>query len=323
MLRDLFLQVATEFPSARKQKFGGHKLNALFSRTFGRELLKAIGSSGSEFESYGSRGNGNWVEIPWVGVFHALTHPDGPSALKGYYIVYLFNADCTQLCLSLNQGTTSVKEEFGKKYIDILKQRSAVMRSRLSKSDNIKGLKDFNIKLNGRISKSKAYEAGHALGKVYALTEGKFPEENVLIDDLKRLCRAYKELIYMGGLELDNDEAESESERSRGRPLSVIEKRQYRLHRRIDRNPEAGKLAKEYHGFICQVCGFDFKKKYGDLGEGYIEAHHLKPLSGLDKDVTVSYDIPTDFAVLCANCHRMIHRTDDVSDLKALRRQII
>jgi len=35
--------------------------------------------------------------------------------------------------------------------------------------------------------------------------------------------------------------------------------------------------------------------------------------------VAVTYDVAADFAVLCANCHRMIHRTDDPRNLSLFR----
>ncbi|MEV5396637.1 HNH endonuclease [Streptomyces cellulosae] len=54
----------------------------------------------------------------------------------------------------------------------------------------------------------------------------------------------------------------------------------------------------------CEVCAFDFARTYGDLGDGYIEVHHIAPLhvSG------VSETKLDDLACLCANCHRMCHR---------------
>ena len=61
------------------------------------------------------------------------------------------------------------------------------------------------------------------------------------------------------------------------------------------------------HGFLdCGVCTFDFERIYGPHGHRYMEAHHIKPLSTLDPTgETLAHD---DFALLCANCHRMIHR---------------
>jgi len=36
--------------------------------------------------------------------------------------------------------------------------------------------------------------------------------------------------------------------------------------------------------------------------------------------VAVTYDVAADFAVLCANCYRMIHRSDDPSDLSLFKK---
>ncbi len=45
----------------------------------------------------------------------------------------------------------------------------------------------------------------------------------------------------------------------------------------------------------------------------------LLAISTLEEGVAVHYDIAEDFAVLCSNCHRMIHRSRDPSDLDAFR----
>ena len=44
----------------------------------------------------------------------------------------------------------------------------------------------------------------------------------------------------------------------------------------------------EIHGSTCIACGFDFEKTYGTHGKGFIEVHHIKPLSTYDgKEVNV------------------------------------
>ena len=69
----------------------------------------------------------------------------------------------------------------------------------------------------------------------------------------------------------------------------------------------------------CQVCEFDFASHYGQVGKDFIEVHHLVPIGSLKEGTQVAYDVASDFAVLCANCHRMIHRMPDVANLDALR----
>lgn len=48
---------------------------------------------------------------------------------------------------------------------------------------------------------------------------------------------------------------------------------------------------------------------YGDLGEGYTEIHHKKPLHSLEEEVEVNPE--TDLVPVCSNCHRMLHRRRD------------
>jgi len=53
----------------------------------------------------------------------------------------------------------------------------------------------------------------------------------------------------------------------------------------------------------CEVCEFDFSEFYGERGRGFIECHHVEPLHvGGQKVRTIR-----DLALLCSNCHRMIH----------------
>lgn len=55
---------------------------------------------------------------------------------------------------------------------------------------------------------------------------------------------------------------------------------------------------------VCEACKFDFQEKYGSLGKDFCEVHHRKPLALGYRESHLH-----DLAILCANCHRMIHRT--------------
>lgn len=54
----------------------------------------------------------------------------------------------------------------------------------------------------------------------------------------------------------------------------------------------------------CEACGFDFEKRYGPRGSGFIEIHHTRPLQELVEERITKL---SDLALVCANCHRMIH----------------
>lgn len=92
-------------------------------------------------------------------------------------------------------------------------------------------------------------------------------------------------------------------------------------HLQRERNPRLISEAKKFFiakngRLFCEVCGFDFKEKYGDLGENFIEAHHTKPISTMvDEEKTRIEDI----AMVCSNCHSMIHRRKPWLDKESLK----
>ena len=79
---------------------------------------------------------------------------------------------------------------------------------------------------------------------------------------------------------------------------------------KYERNPKNRKEAIRIHGYKCMVCGFDFEEAYGELGKGFIEVHHVKPLHDLNEEVVVNPE--TDLVCVCANCHRMMHKNKAV-----------
>lgn len=89
-------------------------------------------------------------------------------------------------------------------------------------------------------------------------------------------------------------------------PAVVEGKRYLKELRVIRRNSAIVAAAKAARSpLTCDACDFDFEKRYGQHGVGFIEAHHIEPLSrreGEDRPTTIH-----DFAMLCANCHRMVH----------------
>lgn len=69
----------------------------------------------------------------------------------------------------------------------------------------------------------------------------------------------------------------------------------------------------------CEVCGFDFSATYGPLGDDFCEVHHLVPLSTSSESVTTTLD---DLAVLCSNCHRIIHRSTPMLSVAELSKVV-
>ena len=74
---------------------------------------------------------------------------------------------------------------------------------------------------------------------------------------------------------------------------------------RYERNPAARKKCIEAHGCRCAICGFDFKKVYGEGFEGIIQVHHIVPLSKTKENHVV--DPVKDLIPVCPNCHVALH----------------
>ena len=66
----------------------------------------------------------------------------------------------------------------------------------------------------------------------------------------------------------------------------------------------------------CEACGFDFTAVYGVRGEGFVECHHTIPVSEMEQGAKTHVK---DLALLCANCHRMIHRRAPWLEVEELR----
>jgi hypothetical protein len=97
-----------------------------------------------------------------------------------------------------------------------------------------------------------------------------------------------------------------------------------RKHLEIERNPQLRARAKEYWrqkmgGCIyCCVCDFDFEKRFGDIGRGFIEMHHTEPLR---TKAALSGTPVRSLVPVCSNCHRMLHRNrNHTMTIKALRK---
>lgn len=76
-----------------------------------------------------------------------------------------------------------------------------------------------------------------------------------------------------------------------------------------ERNQEARRQCIERYGARCVVCGFDFGEVYGEVAEGLIHVHHLKPISDVGEGYVV--DPVEDLRPVCPNCHAVIHLRSD------------
>jgi len=99
----------------------------------------------------------------------------------------------------------------------------------------------------------------------------------------------------------------------------------FRLHKIKERNPslvkaKKDKVFKTTGRLGCEICNFDFKEFYGKQGQGFAECHHNNPVSDLDTKKLVKI---SELSIVCANCHRMIHRIRPWLKVEELRNILV
>lgn len=75
-----------------------------------------------------------------------------------------------------------------------------------------------------------------------------------------------------------------------------------------ERDPAArAACLRHYETYVCQICGFDFARVYGPIGQDFIHVHHLRPVSVVGKKGSAAIHPETDMVPVCPNCHAMLH----------------
>ena len=126
-------------------------------------------------------------------------------------------------------------------------------------------------------------------------THGSHWEEFLVVSRIRRQHAS----LYIGDTHVPSEQPHLRLERDRG----LVEAKKRAV---FDAN---GNLA-------CEVCRFDFQKCYGSLGEGFCEVHHRKILSKTVGERVTNLD---ELAVVCSNCHRMLHRSGRLISIEKLR----
>lgn len=119
--------------------------------------------------------------------------------------------------------------------------------------------------------------------------------------------------VEEGLAEPDTDGVIHRYEGEEVRVLSLLAKRDQRL-----RNDKIRHALKANGGrLVCEVpnCHFDFEKVYGPLGKGFAHVHHLASFASKRGRRLTG---PDDLAIVCANCHAMLHRDGKLRRLDEL-----
>lgn len=121
--------------------------------------------------------------------------------------------------------------------------------------------------------------------------------------------------VHMGKIR----EMESKT-RKENKEIEVEEGKRYKSEIKFrSRNRALVEAKKTNSDYRCEVCGMAFKEVYGKIGDGYIIAHHKNPIGNIEKTATTTLD---DIALVCANCHAMLHTKNPPLCLDELRNKM-
>lgn len=122
---------------------------------------------------------------------------------------------------------------------------------------------------------------------------------------------------HLKQVKLDDEDIDDSGNSSglEGKPI-------WKLHKSRERDAnlarkKKSKILEDTGKLECEVCEIDFAEVYGEIGQGFAECHHTNPLALRDSNEETTLE---ELAILCANCHRMIHRRKPWMSILELRR---
>lgn len=134
------------------------------------------------------------------------------------------------------------------------------------------------------------------------------------LDALTLAASAIKTNLLSETIDFDSIDTGGITEAPEGRLLTRVHLSRERSSKLV---AEKKRRALSEKGAIsCEACDFEYGKVYGKRGDGFIEAHHLTPVHQLLPGTKTRLQ---DLALLCANCHRIIHAQKPWLTLEELR----
>jgi 5-methylcytosine-specific restriction protein A len=308
-IQEFLIHVSRDYLKSKIEPLANHPL-ARVIRDESKQVFEPLLSNKSLLV-VGSAGKGNWAEVPWVGILDP-NETDGPQ--EGLYVVYLMSADAKRWYLALGQGTNRpIERDTKRTAIEKLQARATDIR--------------LNFPLSGWVTNTNIeLVEGTGLGDNYAKTAvwakeyktDAMPDNAVLENDLQTILALYANVLEDSNLvTADTDFSPHIQDHTGVEEGRRLLKQHFIRERNRGVVQAAKQIAIQKNGqLICAVCSYSFEKHFGERGKNYIEGHHIKAVSQIKPGDKTK---PEDIALVCSNCHRMIHRKDPYLGIDELR----
>lgn len=210
----------------------------------------------------------------------------------------------------LNWRIELVLDDFSAPLLALMENRFADRRSEIesffdlakAKNDHVDFFIDGNSILEVVAKPWK--EITLRVNKSYFSTESEYPALTSALLDFMCLIL----YLLVEEVEWRNDNSQYGEEEGE---LTLAEVRKY------ERSRYNRALCLKYYGFQCRGCGDLLEEKYGPIGKGVINVHHIVPVSHMGKSYRLN---PVkDLIPLCPNCHNIVHKKNPPMQISELR----
>lgn len=192
-LQKLLQKVMDEYEVERHTSFKDNDMVKLFQPGFKCCIHKNLSQvNDNKYLVKGSAGQGQWANVPWLGVFDRdITK----TAQSGFYLVYLFSTNMNKVYLSLNQGWTLFKNNYDSKdRSKNIRKISEYFQNRLNSADSTM-VKEIHL-IENEDKRDYDLARGYEQGNIFAFEykKNKLPSSNKLLEDLQQMLLLYAEL---------------------------------------------------------------------------------------------------------------------------------
>jgi energy-coupling factor transporter ATP-binding protein EcfA2 len=187
-LNSIFNQMLDQYYISRtSQSFAGNPMGDLFRNKVVNTIYSLPFIDETKYLVKGAIGQGNWATIPWFSIFDKRITT---TAESGIYIVYLLSEDGNSLFITLIQGYTELKRQYGKNQtIDLMQKNATLIREKCAST---KFIANSDLSLGSEQNeKSIFYSKGTIYYKEYK--KDHVPNNDELIGDLEEMVRIYQQ----------------------------------------------------------------------------------------------------------------------------------
>lgn len=179
--REQLIHFMNNYTKAKTETFKEHPLGILMRKEIPNNIYKQLELERNRYSVKGSVGQGNWAYVPWIAI---MNREVTTSTQRGYYLVYLFNEEMTDVYLAFAQGVTETPPKEMDRINTDIREKLNIKETRIHIDNN------FYL---GESKFAKDYKKSTAIYIPYSINN--MPSDEQLWEDLKLMLNYYEQYI--------------------------------------------------------------------------------------------------------------------------------